>query len=64
LGCADRKPSAFRTESPRLVAAWLGSGYLSLGSIVGFVTFFGITMRNSIMMILHFEHPVPPRKTR
>jgi CzcA family heavy metal efflux pump len=39
-----------------VLAAWLAGGYLSLGSIVGFVTLFGITMRNSIMMISHFEH--------
>ncbi len=35
-----------------------GKGTISLGTLVGFVTLFGITMRNSIMMVSHFEHLV------
>jgi len=37
------------------VLAFLGAT-LSMGGMVGFVTVFGITLRNSIMLIAHYEH--------
>ncbi|HJQ82548.1 MAG TPA: efflux RND transporter permease subunit, partial [Candidatus Binatia bacterium] len=40
-----------------LAAVLLGSGgRLSLGAIVGFVTVFGITIRNGIVLVAHFLH--------
>lgn len=41
-----------------LLAALGSGGLLSLGSMVGFVTVFGITLRNSIMMVSHYKHLV------
>jgi len=39
-----------------VLAVWLGNGVLSLGSLVGFLTVFGIAARNGILMISHFQH--------
>jgi CzcA family heavy metal efflux pump len=41
-----------------VLAALFTGGWISLGSMVGFVTLFGITLRNSIMMVSHFQHLV------
>ena len=39
-----------------ILAAWLGTGVISLGALVGFFTVLGIAARNGIMMINHFQH--------
>jgi CzcA family heavy metal efflux pump len=39
-----------------VLAVKLGDGILSLGSLVGFLTIFGIAARNGILMISHFQH--------
>jgi Cu/Ag efflux pump CusA len=39
-----------------LLAAYLGGGIISLGSLVGFFTVFGIAARNGILLINHCQH--------
>ncbi len=41
-----------------VLAALFTGGWISLGSLVGFVTLFGITLRNSIMLVSHYQHLV------
>ena len=41
-----------------VLAVLFTGGWLSLGSVVGFVTLFGITLRNSIMLVSHYQHLV------
>ena len=41
-----------------VLALFATGGQLTLGGMVGFVTLFGITLRNSILMIAHYEHLV------
>jgi Cu/Ag efflux pump CusA len=39
-----------------VLAVWLTSGILDVGSLIGFVTLFGITTRNSMMMVSHWQY--------
>ena len=41
-----------------VIAVVATGGWVSLGSLVGFVTLFGITLRNSIMLVSHYHHLV------
>ncbi len=41
-----------------VIAVLITGGVLSIGSLVGFVTLFGITLRNSIMLVSHYRYLV------
>lgn len=41
-----------------VAAVALGGGVLSLGALVGFVTLFGISARNAILLVAHADHLV------
>ena len=41
-----------------VIAVIFSGGLISVGSMVGFVTLFGITVRNSIMLVSHYKHLV------
>jgi CzcA family heavy metal efflux pump len=39
-----------------VAAIYLRGGVLDVGGMIGFVTLFGITVRNSLMMVSHWQH--------
>jgi len=39
-----------------VIAVALTSSSLSIGTLVGFVTLFGISARNAIMLVAHYDH--------
>lgn len=41
-----------------VLAVFGTDGGLSIGALVGFATLFGITLRNSIMLLSYFDHLV------
>ncbi len=46
-----------------IAAVWLDGGIVSVGSMVGFVTLFGVTVRNAIMLISHYRRLVVDEKS-
>ncbi|OUV99797.1 MAG: hypothetical protein CBD16_07515 [Betaproteobacteria bacterium TMED156] len=45
-----------------VLAVFINGGWLSIGAMVGFITLFGITIRNSIMLVSHYHYLVETEK--